>query len=431
MPTALIEQFANPKRSARLTELMNACKHHYRIITVMAIGCGDAFINRYWPKLELLVNQGLIKLTIADKGDLKELIAIKIEKASHEPKSARELELRYENLLQVIAQRPSEVRYLNVDDPECEARYEHLTQDLVFVLVPDDIHIKHAGHWLKRAVLVLIEKPYNYDFNEANNFEKALQQMVRLNGERNPHTFVVCIDHYLAKIFRYVLRHREEALQRQIGVIREIEFSVCEAGGVEPWRAPTLGAGMIYDLFCHVLALISPFVNLKSFFQGDGDPEVLVACHVDCPIRNESFAHINHPGLLDFQGRRLALKGSLGKGVGGEDVKFLRIVGERGTLTADFGPASHGKLTLITNTGTPQPLFDIGKGHPEILDAIFEGRFVEEPVGGLTGETALDTLEILTSLRTKVDRRSQRLHEKCYPVGTTPDDIIKDIAVRL
>ncbi len=435
MSTPLVDQFSgNHGQSSRLAEVMNACRRHYRFVAITVIGCGDAFINRYWPKLQLLVNQGWVKLIVVDRAPLKQLIAEKISLARQafgESASAAQLTQRYGGLVQLLEQRPDSIKYLNVEDENDCAWYNQLTQDIVFVLVPDDIHVKYARDWLRRATLVLVEKPYNRDLFEAQKFTEILNKMVRVNGENNPHTLVVCIDHYLAKIFSCVTRFNEEMLQQKTGVIKRIEFSICEAGGVEPWRASSLDAGMVYDLFCHVLAQASPFLKLDTFLSGgEGHSQVRVAKHKDCPIRRESYARIESPGLQDFYGRQVTLSGVLGKGIGQKDVKFLRVIGEHGTLFADFGPHSDGYLRLETAGQSSVPLFEIGKGHPEMLDAITQGRFLKEPVGGLTSETAVTILQIIRSIRDRIEDNIGRMDEQCYPIGAEPGDIDK-IAVKL
>lgn len=433
MPAQLIDHFTdNCGRNRRLAEMMNACRGRYRYVAVTVVGCGDAFINRYWPKLQPLVNQEWVKLTVVDRAPLESLIKEKISLAeeSGESASAVQLASRYRGLTQMLEQRPDSIKYLNVEDKNDHAWYNHLTQDIVFVLVPDDIHVRYAKDWLKRATLVLVEKPYNRDLFEAQQFTEILNRIVRVNGENNPHTLVVCVDHYLAKIFPCAMRCNEEMLQQKIGVIRKIEFSICEAGGVEPWRASSLDAGMVYDLFCHVLAQASLFLRLDTFLSGgEGCSKVLVARHEDCPIRRESYARIDNSGLQDFNGRRVTLSGVLGKGISQQDVKFLRIIGEHGTLFADFGPQSDG-LRLETENRSSVPLFEIGKGHPEILDAIFQGRFLEEPIGGLTGETAVMILQIIRSIRDRIEDNIGQMERQCYKIGDEPDAIDR-IAVEL
>ena len=308
-----------------------------------------------------------------------------------------------------------------MDDPEDASWYHFGCQELVFVLVPDDIHVKAARDWLKKATLVIVEKPYNRDLVEAQQFQATLAEMVRINGDDKPLTYVVCIDHYLAKIFSFILGRDEDGVKHQLGAIRRIEFSICESGGVEPWRAASLDAGMVYDLFCHVLAQVSPLVKLETFL-GQRGCRIAVAQHEGCPIKAESYAWIETDDLRDAQDRRVVLSGTLGKGVGEKDEKYLRLIGEEAELYADFGPRSDNKIKLICG-GRSSTLFEIGKGHPEMLDALLCGRFMEQPVGGLIGEDAVEILRILTSIRSRIERQASRMGEQLYPIGSSLEEI--------
>ncbi len=355
---------------------------------------------------------------------------IRLAKDAKDDKNALRLEHRYNELTEVLEQRPRDVTYINIKDPQNDGLYFRINQDIVFVLVPDEIHVKYARDWLKRAVLVVVEKPYNRDLVEAQMFEQILADMVRVNGQFHPVTWVVCIDHYLGKIFEFVLHRDEAALIRQLGVIQRIEFSICESRPVEPWRATSLEAGMVYDLFCHLLAQISPFVNLKTFLQQEpAQCHISVAQHENCPIAAESFAYISCDNLYDYHSRPIQLTGSLGKGIGEADNKFLRLVGQRTSVYADFAPHSDGQICFVDGTHK-SPLYNIGNGHHEMLEAIFKGRFIEEPVGGLTGEIAIQILQILTSIRSRIEQHRAQLATCRYPVEEGVSGII-DKALKL
>ena len=426
-PLASIFRNGNGSNS-RLTDLMRACRNRfqYRKISVVVVGCGDAFINRYWPKMQQLVYQQAIKLIVADQLPLDQLASSRVELAqqSGESGNARQLEQRYHEFHTATDKRPSDVMYLNLQNQRDRHLYDFLTTDIVFVLVPDDIHVICTKDWLDRSVLVIIEKPYDRDIVSAQRFEQDLAELVQSNGNHLPYTKVVCIDHCLAKISSYIFRRRDESLKKQIGAVRKIEFSLCESGGVEPWRAPALEAGMMYDLLCHVLAQASPFINLENFLSQSrtSGSKIMVARHKDCPIKSESYAHFHLPGLKDHHDREITLSGCIGKGVGKQDQKFLRIVGEYGTLYADFSPGADNYMRLQTGSESA-PLFEIGKGHGEMLDSIFEGRFMREPVGGIDGKTAVNILQILTNLRSTVSRLSHRLSQQEHDLGLDFQDI--------
>lgn len=413
------------QQNERFTELMNACRHHYRVVSVIVNGCGDAFIMRYWPYLQQLVVLGRIKLTIVDKAPLPQLTEEKLALASQsgEEESVRQLKDRYDTLARLLRDRPHDIRYLNNrSNPEDQSWYQQLTADIVFVLVPDNAHIEYAKDWLGRAILVIIEKPYSDNLVTAQKFEETLKEIVQIRGDHHPYTVVICVDHYLAKIHLLVANKDNQELQKQLGVIRRIEFSICEAGAVEQWRASSLQAGMTYDLFCHVLAMISPFVDLTSFPDAKG-PGMLVAQHVDCPIDNESYGRLRDRPLRDFVKRQVILDGRLGKGVGQEDVKYLRMIGETGNLIyADLNPKSNGQISLQIN-GSLNSVFNVGKGHPEMLAAIFEGRFQEDTVGGLDGQTAVEILKIMTSIQQGIGGVKNQMKNNQYPIGAPLNNI--------
>src|SRR5436190_1883116 len=79
--------------------------------------------------------------------------------------AAKQLDTNYAQLRQMVRQADKYVTYLNLQDPEDRARYDFLCRvSVVFILVPDNIHVEMAENWVGRADLVLIEKPYDRDF---------------------------------------------------------------------------------------------------------------------------------------------------------------------------------------------------------------------------------------------------------------------------
>ena len=193
MTEQLVQELtADPERSTRLTELMNACRNEYRYVSVLVIGCGDAFINRYWPKLQLLVNRGRIILTVVDIQPINSLVNKNLrsaKKSGEETDSFEKLRGFYRSLQRMLREEPTRIKYLDMSDKDDRISYEQSIHELVFVLVPDDIHIRYAKEWIRKSKLILIEKPYNRDLVEAENFEQTLKGMIELTGGRIPHTF--------------------------------------------------------------------------------------------------------------------------------------------------------------------------------------------------------------------------------------------------
>jgi hypothetical protein len=166
-----------------------------------------------------------------------------------------------------------------------------------------------------------------------------------------------------------------------------------------------LEAGMIYDLFSHVLAMLSIELNLSSF-RSDQIREIKVARHKNCPtsVDCETFASFDF-WLFDYHGRRVDVKGIVGKGVGNRDEKFLNLVGEHGLISCDLGTKRSGQTWIYKEKSggkVKRPIYRIGKGHPEFLEAILGGTYIEQPVGGLTGDIAIEILSILGAIRGRI-----------------------------
>lgn len=119
----------------------------------------------------------------------------------------------------------------------------------------------------------------------------------------------------------------------------------------------------------------------------------------------------------------MILSGSLGNGIGkGEDVKFLRLVGERGEVYFELNPQKEGYIYLVKDSQM-DPLFRVHKGHPEIIETILLGNFMERPIGGITGQEAVLILQILELMRSRAERARFRMSE--YTIGEMLEDINK------
>ncbi len=409
-------------RNADLRRLNLMCSTEAQVINAVCVGAGDAFINRYWPILRRYVALGHLKLLVADEKPLIQVSQESVEKAtiSGETEAAESLRRQYEELGDWTTAN-GDVLFIDVTNKDDRKWYRHVRADMVFVLVPDEVHIRVAKDWLKRATLILIEKPYNRDLQEAVEFENDLRFMMNHIGGDVPATWVCPFDHYLAKIHRYVFQSERHQLLDRIGGLTEIEFAILEAGPVELWRAESLRAGMIYDLFSHVLAILSVQLDLSTF-RYDRVKSIRVARHKSCPpgFSSDTFTELDL-SMEDYQRRRVQVRGAVGKGVGSKDEKFVTLLGSTGLIKCDLDPKGSSQIVMTENRGSgrERPIYEVGKGHPEFLEALMHGRWVDEPIGGLNGETAIQTLRIMNSIREKIP---SSLYE--YDVGTARKDIV-------
>ena len=435
-----------------LHRLMTICRTKAQIVHVVCVGAGDAFINRYWPVFRRCIGQERIFLTLADIMPLDQLIEerIRLAKDSDEPEAEKKIKDHYHNLKKHIENqnlrgqinnkekkdRKIRIKYININEktavePDVKQEfitdlewYYHIPSHIVFILVPDDIHIEMAKPWLKRASLIIIEKPYNRKLQQAEDFERTLTKVKEKSGEGQcvPKTWVIPFDHYLSKIDWYV-SHRGD-YKEKMGVINSIEFSILEAGAVEKWRAPSLNAGMIYDLFSHLLAMISEEVDLSSF-ELDKIDEILVARHKDSPIPEdrETFAYLKFP-LTGDGGNQITIEGYIGKGVGVEDEKFLKLNGQKGQITCKLLRNDRGITLKEYGKEGEDELSETAIGHEEFLEKLLRGEYVDDPMGGLTTSTAIQILRIINAIRERVEG-SKQLPE--YEVHKTKDDIMKQL----
>src|SRR5689334_19045866 len=175
-------------RYADLNRLMLMAKTRAQILQIVCIGAGDAFIERYWPKLRGEVALGRISLLVADNSPLDQLKAKKVRMArnAHEDQAADRLEMLYGQLTvdncasddSLHEERPQMIHYVDLTNPTEQSWLDRIRADVVFVLVPDQYHLRVARRWLKRATLIIVEKPYDREYTVAESFEQDLSRML-------------------------------------------------------------------------------------------------------------------------------------------------------------------------------------------------------------------------------------------------------------
>jgi hypothetical protein len=416
-------------RNADLRRLMLMCKTGGQFIYLVCVGAGDAFINRYFPTLRMYVNQNKLRLLVADEKPLERIIQERVGQALRSDKKAADnLKEKYEEFASYVkGDKP--VLFVNTLDDHDKIWYDHIRADIVLVLVPDDVHIRVAKRWLNRSTLILVEKPYNRDLEEVKQFEDDLKRITNEPGGPHPITWVCPFDHYLAKIADYAVNkessfvpfNRERLIER-IGGLKSVEFGLLEAGPVESWRLKSLEAGMIYDLFSHVLAMLDLEVRVETFSH-ERVNRIAVARHSIQPIRGkartnkdtfiaETFAYFDFK-LFDRNGNRIPITGSVGKGVGDRDDKFLTFTGETGWLKCDLNPHGSKEILIKESRDDAGSIATIKGGHAEFIATLLDGKYIEEPIGRLAGDTAVQILHILNSIRGRIPKT---MYE--YEIGT-------------
>ncbi|HEY6249630.1 MAG TPA: hypothetical protein VI685_06690, partial [Candidatus Angelobacter sp.] len=342
------------ERFADLNRLMLMARTRAQILQFVCIGAGDAFIERYWPKLRGEVRLGRISLLVADYGPLDELKAekVKLARDAGENSAADRLEILYEQLTldhrasdgTLHEERPQMVHYVDLKDPAEQSWLDRIRADVVFVLVPDQYHIRVARRWLKRATLIIIENPYDKEYTVAESFEQDLSRMLDAAAESTrvelPGTVVSPFDHYLAKIQEYIRDHATVAAL--LGPLKSVEFALLEPGPVERWRVEALSAGMIYDLFSHILAMLSVDLKVSTFDIQSRRTRIAVARHSgleETDYKADTFATFDFT-METYSGALVDVHGAVGKGVGSSDMKHLTLIGGDSVVRFDLGRTS-------------------------------------------------------------------------------------------
>jgi len=287
------------------------------------------------------------------------------------------------------AQNNNRAHYLNKNRDR--QTYSALSNaDYVFVVAPDRVHSKIVRCWLDRLApegKIFIEKPLDASMEAA----LKLKEEIKEKGEGA----VFAFDHFLAIAYPF-LRNKALYLGKigKIGKIEKIEFHILEPGKIPPEREKTLDKGMIFDLFCHVLALVGAVVKQNSSysetrFQGIKLEDVKAARYVGCPISGETFAWIEL--TIDSNIKVLT---AVGKCVGTFEDKFMELHGANGKVKLDF---VRDEFAIFDSSDKQ---IDTGKllgTHVQsFLEKVLQGK--EHPLlvpGILSFDAALGVLKIL------------------------------------
>jgi len=341
-------------------------------------GCnGEWAQERYLPVLIKKAAGGEIQLWAVDIGNSIEL-------------STPEIEEDWQ-----IAQSKNRACYLNKSTDT--QNYQALSNaDCVFVVAPDQFHSEIARHWLERLApegKIFIEKPLDASLGSALKLKEKIEE----KGKE----IIFGFDHYLANAHLF-LRNKASYLG-EIGEIRKIEFHILEPDGISPEREETLGKGMIFDLFCHILALVYAVVDQNSTcsetrLKSIKLEEVKAARYVGSPISGETFAWIKA-----FVNRDIEVISAVGKCVGTSEDKFMKLYGLEGNIKLDF---VDDEFSVFDSQGRRIKQGRLNSKHVEsFLEEVLQGK---EPLlmlpGTLSFDAALGILKILDKAKQQIGK---------------------------
>jgi len=222
------------------------------------------------------------------------------------------------------------VCYLDLQKPVDLENYKNLSRlDVVFIVTPDITHCQVAKNFLGKAKRIFIEKP----------LDAILRNVRFLEDFPKVEKVIFGYDHYLAKFYPFQVKTDQWLREGIIGDLREIEFRLLEPDIVPSHRIKALDRGMIYDFFPHGLSVTvatpSPFAYPDlTLLKKVQLLKVYVAKYYGCKITGTSFVKIDFE--IPYQKRNVFCQAFIGKGVGKEFEKTLRIVGSKREIFVDI-----------------------------------------------------------------------------------------------
>lgn len=313
------------------------------------------------------------------------------------------------------------VRYLDLNNPADLESYKNLSEiSVVFIVTPDITHCQVAKDFLGTTKRIFIEKP----------LDAILRNVRILEDFPKVGKVVFGYDHYLAKSYPFQVKTDEWLKEGIIGDLREIEFRLLEPDVVPPHRIKALDRGMIYDFFPHGLSVAvatpSPFaypdqVILKKVRL----LKVLVARYFGCKTNGISFVKIDFE--IPDRGRNIFCQARIGKGVGKEFEKTLRIRGSKGEIFVDI---KNYHYAILDEKGKKikedKLLYDYEKAF--LTAAIDFKKTLSQIPGALPFGAAKETLYILDEARWRSEPRGK---SPIYKVGSSVSEIEKIIKTKL
>jgi len=363
---------------------------------------GDACGRIYNKILIDLAKKGKINLTCVDMGLPENVLGVPSLKEMEELIKFRKLS------------------YLDLSDPSEKEIYQSLSDiDVVFVVTPDITHSQVTKDFLGKAKRIFIEKPLDAILRNVRVLEDFPKAKETIFG----------YDHYLAKFYPFQVKTDQWLKEKIIGELRKIEFRLLEPGRIPPHRIKALDRGMIYDFFPHGLATIiaipSPFAYPDpKLLKKVSLQEVLVARYIGCKISGVTFVKINFE--IPWK-NKIFCEAIIGKGIGKEFEKTLRIIGTEGEI---FVNIPNFYYSILDKNGKKvkedKLLHDFAKEF--IFSALDFKKGISQIPGALPFESAKEILYILDEARWKSKPVGK---PPIYRVGATVSEVEKIIEERL
>ena len=342
-------------------------------------GNGEWARKHYLPVLVRKAAEGGIELWVVDIEDSIKLSTSEIEKDWQ------------------VAQSKNRARYLN-KSKDMQNYRELSNTDYIFIVVPDQFHSEIAAFWLERLApggKVFIEKLLDTSVRAAC----GLKETIEGKGGKEA---IFAFDHYLARAYPFLHDKDYYLMLKQIGGVKNIEFHILEDSRISPQREKTLDKGMIFDLFCHVLALVCAVVNQNltcsaTMLQTVRLEKVEAAQYVGSPISGETFARIKFIVNNDIE-----VDSAVGKCIGTSKDKFMELYGPNGSVKLDF---VKDEYSVIDSQGRQQKQGGLDSKHVEtFLEGVLQGKQHSLLLPGvLSFDAALETLTILDEAKKQID----------------------------
>ncbi len=366
-------------------------KSAYLDKTIILEGCnGEWAQERYLPLLAEKAANGDIELWAID---LNDEILLKNEKTQES---------------WTIAQAHGKAHYLN--KLKDEQSYNKLSNGTyIFIVTPDRTHCQIAESWLERLApngKIFIEKPLDAFIDSARELKR------KING-KNKRDTVFVFDHYLARASPLIDNGGQYL--KPLGKIKGVEFHILESSTIEPNRVKTLGKGIIFDLFSHVLAVSGALIEQRltpsiSILQRVEIKEVKAARYLCSPITGETFSQI------EFTFDDIKVISLMGKGIGTQDDKVMIVYGSKGKIKLDF----ENDTFICNSEGRQESRGKLDSRHVEtfLKELIDKDKQPISIPGVLDFDTGFEILAILDRAKGEIAKAED------YRAGDSTDSIL-------